>query len=53
MRHRTEKNKQKPTRKNPNKERIIDVKGNILDYDYIKEHQKKPHNNGVQTKGAT
>jgi len=42
MRHRTKKYKQKATRKSPNKERIVDVRGNILDYDYIKEQQKKP-----------
>ena len=41
MRHRTEKNKQKPTRKNPNKERIVDVRGNVLDCDYLKKQQKK------------
>lgn len=43
MRHRTVKNKQKATRKNPNKERVVDIKGNILDYDYIKKSQTKPH----------
>ena len=41
MRHRTEKNKQKATRKNPNKERIVDVRANVLDCDYVKKQQKK------------
>ncbi len=43
MRHRTEKNKQKATRKNPNKERIVDVRSKILDSNYIKEQQNKSH----------
>ena len=41
MRHRTVKYKPRITRKNPNKERIIDVKGNILDYGYLKKQQNK------------
>jgi hypothetical protein len=41
MRHRTPKNKQKITRKNPNKERYVDVRGNALNFKYIKEHRKK------------
>lgn len=41
MRHRTTKNKPKTTRKNPNKERYTDVRGNILDFAYIKQQRKK------------
>jgi hypothetical protein len=41
MRHRTEKYKQKETRKNPNKERIVDVRSKTLDTKYIKEKQNK------------
>ena len=41
MRHRIEKNKQKTTRKNPNKERLVDVRGNMIDYDYLKNTLKK------------
>ena len=43
MRHRTEKYKQKATRKSPNKERIVDVRSKTLDTNYIKEKQNKSH----------
>lgn len=41
MRHRREKYKQKTTRKNPNKERIVNIKGNVRDYGFIKEAGQK------------
>lgn len=41
MRHRTEKYKQKTTRKGSTKERIVDVRGSILDYGNIKNQQQK------------
>ncbi len=45
MRHRTKKYKEKTTRKSPNKERITDVRGNILDYGNIKDQQQKLREN--------
>ncbi len=41
MRHRTEKYKQKATRKSTNKERLIDVKANLLDSKNIKDQRQK------------
>lgn len=29
----------KPMRKNPNKERIVSIKQNVKDFDYIKSHR--------------
>ncbi len=41
MRHRTKKYKEKATRKGSTKERIVDVRGSILDYGNIKNKQQK------------